>query len=347
MKYGLCLILACYFFTSCITLNQTKTTQIEVMRPGIINFPENIKTVAIINSYSDNEEFKYLDRSIQTSEYSNPHESVFTEYDKSITYRYLTNTCVDALVQALKKEGYFKKVLNYRDSLAYLNQKEKAGINSEYLFKKTKADACIFLEKFNFDIEDLDRFEHVTNKVLLTWSIVHKMDTLSFTCNQRDTLYFEESDFPKEMPDNLKMKMVTNNSAIFLGKYFCSKILPSWNPVNRLYYSSGNYLMGRAEILLKNNDWLGAAKIWSKLTKSKNMELVAISTFNLALACEMEGKLDAATDWLIKSYSFNFKNSYVHRIRCQQYINTIAKRQKDIDRLNQQIRFETKSSSNN
>lgn len=347
MKHRLYFIFACYFFTSCVALTKTETTQVEVMKPGIINFPENIKTVAVINSYSDNEEFKYLDRSIQTSEYASPHESVFTEYDQSVTYRSLTNTCVDALVQALQKEEYFTKIINYRDSLAYLNQSEKAKINPEYLFRKAKADACIFLEKFNFDIEDLNRFEHVTNKVLLTWSIVHKIDTLSFTYNQKDTLYFEESDFPKEMPDNLKMKMVANNSAIFLGKYFCSRILPSWKPVSRLYYTSGNYAMSQAEVLLKNDDWLGAAKIWSKLTKSKNIELVAMSTFNLALACEMEGKLDAATDWLIKSYSVNLKNNDEHRKNCQQYISTIAKRQKDIDRLNQQIRHDTKNLSNN
>lgn len=60
----------------------------------------------------------------------------------------------------------------------------------------------------------------------------------------------------------------------------------------------------------------------------------------MAVAAEMEGKHDVSIDWLVKSYSALPVNNSEHKANCQRYINVLAIRKKEIERLGKQIREE-------
>lgn len=93
----LLLMLVCISMTSCIVSQDARITQIEIMKPAIVNFPETIKTVALINSASNrkvNQPFKY------SNQYNYKPD---TESDTTIKYQDLSNTCIDALAWVLKK----------------------------------------------------------------------------------------------------------------------------------------------------------------------------------------------------------------------------------------------------
>ena len=96
--------------------------------------------------------------------------------------------------------------------------------------------------------------------------------------------------------------------------------------------------MLNAEKYAKKNDWLKAAEFWNKETNNKNQKIAAKACVNMALACEMEGKPGLGIQWLIKSYNALPKNSEVHKANCQQYINGLALRKKDIERLDKLVR---------
>lgn len=318
--------------TACIITYDIRTTQIEIMKPGIINFPENAKTVALINNVSnshDNQPFIYIHQ-----------ESYITDtvIDRTITYRALSNTCIDTLAWQLKKEGYFSKVINYQDSLNNINLTNKDLFDPDRLFEKTKSDLCIFLDDYDFHIEKRKYLEFIINKVSLSWIIAFKSDTLSYNYKQRDTLTFAIADMPSDLTENLMIKLVVNNSAKYLGQVFCSTIIPTWIPVKRIYYTSNNRDMRQAEKFALNNDWLKAAEIWNEQTKSKNHLIVAKATFNMALACEMEGHPDVALDWLVRSNSVFNKNNEDHRANCKRYTNVLTLRKKEIEKLSQQVR---------
>ena len=326
------LMLVCNCMTSCIVTQDARTTQIEIMKPAIVNFPENINSVALINSVSnskDDQPFKYSNQLSYTRD---------SESDTTIKYRALSNACIDALAWELKKEGYFSNVINYHDSLSIVNPSDKKLFDPERLFQQTKSDLCIFLDRFSFDIEKFKDFEAVTNKVSLSWTIVYKKDTLTYTYKQRDTLTFVAADFTPGLADNMKLKMVVNNSSTFLGQSFCSKIIPTWIPVNRVYYTSGNSDMLQAEKFALNSDWLKAAEIWNTQTKNKKSKIAAKASFNMALACEMEGKFDTAIEWLVRSSSMMNKRNEEHPLNCQDYIYALMQRKKEIVKLRQQIR---------
>ncbi len=340
-KNLLSLILVCISLTACVTTFDTRTTQIEIMKPGIFNFPENIKTVALINSvpYSQlDQPFQYIRHSVYSTDSSTYHELQGTEFDPTIKYKDLSNTCLDALAWTLKKEGYFSQVINYHDSLSYITQSNQELFNPERLFRKTKSDLCIILDQFSFNVERLKDNGIVTNCASLSWTIAYRNDTSAYTYKQIDTLTFTSKDLPRELTDNMKIKMAVNNSATFFGQTLCSKIIPAWIPVDRMYYTSHDKDMRQAEKYVISNEWPKAAVIWSKQTESKNQMIVAKATYNMALACEMEGKPDEAINWLLKSYSIVKKNNKDYKESCQQYINILTLRKKEIEKLNLQVR---------
>ena len=341
LKNLLSLILVCNSLTACVTTFDTRTTQIEIMKPGIFNFPENIKTVALINSvpYSQlNQPFHYIRHFVYSTDIFTYQESYGPQIDTTIQYRALSNTCMDALAWTLKKDGYFSNVINYHDSLSYVSQSNKDLFNPDRLFQKTKSDLCIILDQFSFNVEKLKDNGIVTNCASLSWTIAYQNDTSAYTYKQIDTLTFTAKDFPSELSDNMKIKMIANNSSTFFGQSLCSKIIPAWMPVDRMYYTSHNRDMHQAEKYVISNEWPKAAVIWSKQTESKNQMIVAKATYNMALACEMEGKPDEAINWLLRSYSILKKSNKDHKESCQQYINILTLRKKEIEKLNLQVR---------
>ncbi len=336
------LILVCISLTTCAITNDALTTRIEIMKPGIFNIPQTIKTVALINNVSDRidkQPFTYFNYLVYEKDIFNDRESKASETDSTIKYRSLSNSCLDALSWELKKEGYFTGVINYHDSLPNINWSDKERFNPDRLFQQTESDLCIFLDQFSFNIQKYKDFEYATNIASLTWTLVYKKDTSFYTYEQKDGLNFTASDFSPELTGNMKIKFVVNNSARSLGQSFCSKIIPTWIPVDRIYYTSKNPEMVQAEKLALSNDWLKAAEIWNRQTKSKDIRIAAKASYNLAVASEMEGNMDIAIDWLVRSSSIlKKKNSEDHKLNCQNYISILTERKKEIEKLSKQVR---------
>ena len=123
------------------------------------------------------------------------------------------------------------------------------------------------------------------------------------------------------------------NAADIAGSRFAEFLVPHWVEVERMYYQSGQAELKSAEELLKQNQWLEAAIIWKKNVNNKNKYIAAKSMYNMALACEMNGEMEAAMDWAIKSfYVFGSKNQE-HAFNCQEYIKILAQRKQDIQKI--------------
>lgn len=329
-KISLLLLLIFFCLTSCLITDSVRTTQIEIMKPGIFIIPEDLNTVAVINRNlfrADTCVFKSFN-------------GIKNETDTTIKNGEFMDTGVKALSAFLEKEGYFKKVINYHDSLNYQWTDSLALNYPMKILDKTQSDICIFLDFIRFSENSIYknlRFLQTTAHVV--WTIAFKSDTTSYIYNQADTLIYEGLDFPEYFAGGrVKTKLILNNASEYLARYFGAKMVPSWVPAERLYYKSHNPNMLAAEKLALNNDWLKAAEIWNKETKNKNHQIAAKACYNMALACEMEGKYDFAIDWLVKSYSGQIMNSEEHKQNCQRYINVLALRKKEIEQLSKQVR---------
>jgi hypothetical protein len=316
--------------SSCVMTNSIRTIQIEILKPGIFVFPESIDTVSILK-------VDFLKSDTCTFAYASYYDRIWK--DSTVSYRDLANRSVDALAGHLKKEGYFRKVFNFRDSLEARWNNDQNKINKDELLQTTHSDLAVFLNYLHFDHTYISTsHDQMNTQALLSWTVTLKTDISSYIYNQVDTLFFDCPELSIDNPQINGPKIMMLNASEYMGKSFGQKLIPSWVPVERMYYRSKNADMLNAENFALQNEWLKAAELWNRETKNKNPGIVAKACYNMALAAEMEGKYDAAIDWLIKSYSALPKNNVEHKANCQQYISMLALRKKEIERLNKQIR---------
>lgn len=72
-----------------------------------------------------------------------------------------------------------------------------------------------------------------------------------------------------------------------------------------------------------------AAAIYMKNTKIRNKKIASKCMFNMALVCELNGDIEAAVDWVIKSMNANHKDPY-HKGNCENYSRILSQRKLDI-----------------
>jgi hypothetical protein len=306
---------------------EVRSLHIEVYKPGIFNIPAN-RTVAIFNRnllLSDTCMFKFFDK---TNELTDP----------TTKYHNLSDTCVNAVARYFNEQGYFQKVINYGDSRSLFKDSIYLE-NSSELYDRVKADVCIFLDFLHFNTIYMRNHPiPVDIEANLLWTVAIRGDSLAYGFRQVDTLFYDESQVSAYLYSYTPPKWVLYNSCQILGQIFGMKAIPSWIQVDRLYYKSNQFNLLNVEKYAKKNDWLKAAEFWYKETNNKNQKIASKACFNMALACEMEGKPGLGIDWLIKSYNALPKNSEVHKANCQQYINVLTLRKKEIEQLEKQLR---------
>ncbi len=156
---------------------------------------------------------------------------------------------------------------------------------------------------------------------------------LKYSYNLTDTVPARPDNFPKFNPRELSVSYIPEVS----GNNFANFLAPHWVEVQRTFYKSGQIELKKAEQLAEENKWLEAAEIWKKNVTNVNKNVAAKSMFNLALACEIEGELDAALDWVVKSYYVFKDDNDVHQFNCKEYIRIIGIRKMDIQKIELQV----------
>lgn len=171
---------------------------------------------------------------------------------------------------------------------------------------------------------------------LVCWN-VYDLKNVKFerTLQKLDTIQWTEPVYGlKEAKRKLPpRKDAVFNAADIAGSRFAEFLVPHWIEVDRMYYPVGNKEMKKTDELIKQNQWIEAAKIWKKNTINKNKNISAKSMFNMALACEMNGDMDAAMDWAIKSFYIFGDRNPDHAYNCQEYIKILARRKLDIQKI--------------
>jgi hypothetical protein len=121
------------------------------------------------------------------------------------------------------------------------------------------------------------------------------------------------------------------------GSQFAEFLIPHWIEVQRMYYGSGQIDLKKTGQLVADEKWLEAAEIWKQHVNNPNKNIAAKCKFNMALACEMLGQLDAAVDWAVQSYHVFGQKNPVHEQNCLEYINILNQRKLDVKRIEYQF----------
>ena len=62
----------------------------------------------------------------------------------------------------------------------------------------------------------------------------------------------------------------------------------------------------------------------------------------MGVACEMNDEMDAAIEWVVKSYYVFGEKNEIHADNCKEYIKILGYRKLDKNLINQQLSFENK-----
>ena len=128
----------------------------------------------------------------------------------------------------------------------------------------------------------------------------------------QDTLYWDDNAptinelFNRFTP----VKNALYEAGIAIALDFSDEISTNWRREWREYFATGDVKFKEAAPLIKNNQWEPAMALWKEVeenAKSKNLKSKA--EYNIALGYELQGNLDQAIEWALKSYNTMYRAS--------------------------------------
>ena len=136
---------------------------------------------------------------------------------------------------------------------------------------------------------------------------------------------------PENAQLNLPSKRIAiKKSGVYAGEQYGFRISPIWIKVNRTYFTGKHDDLKLAKSYVKRGDWDAAIEIWKDLVNNTDEKVARRSAYNMAIASEIKGGLEAAIDWAEKAQKMGEKKAYV-------YLNVLHRRKMDKEKLKEQL----------
>lgn len=180
--------------------------------------------------------------------------------------------------------------------------------------RKNGCDALMVLETFDTNSDNL--ISTVFSGVNIVKSggyIAPKQINYSVTYSWRlyDTLSQSVFDqFGDQLQQSVTVSPVESvptsairNTGNYIGDNSARRYLPVVAWQDRFIFKRGNDQLKVAWRKATTNDWTGAMEKWNALSKSVNSKVAGRACFNMALGCEVTGKIDIAKSWAQQAYT--------------------------------------------
>ena len=140
-----------------------------------------------------------------------------------------------------------------------------------------------------------------------------------------DTIYWESADYSQErlfgkLPS---IKQALISAGIRIALEVDSKLSPTWIPEKRGYFLF-NPKNDKGQEFMNERLYEEAERYWAELAHSTNKKIRSKAEYNLALISELNGDLNGAIDWGLKSFY-----SY-YRKQTETYLKKLQNRKKTI-----------------
>jgi hypothetical protein len=142
----------------------------------------------------------------------------------------------------------------------------------------------------------------------------------------RDTLIWEDMNrtveelFHKFTP----VKTALSETGIAIALDFSEKISTIWRKENRNFFNKGDKKIKQAAMFVDDNNWETAMVLWKEIEEnSKSKQTKSKAEFNLAVGYELQGDLDEAISWALKSYNTMYRQVTYN------YLETLKRRKNE------------------
>ena len=307
VKFLLLVLLTC---TSCSSIYRFT---VDIQEPAPVTLPVSAQNVLILNNAVTQPDDQGIERTFDG-------KAIPANYPLSLDSMIWSAT--DEIANVLNDSHFFNKVAVYQDSL-----RTNAGDNWLSITGLSPEDQADFYNNDNFDAlfvinrllfsarEDVKRMQTYSSTELtgfvdlradavITCSMyVYGKDKPLTTFSIADSLFTksvlsgDSTIFFKEVPEYMFNELSRN-----LGNMAAMRFVPTWKTVDRLFFTNYAARMQEATGYAANRQWATAESIWTtELGKTKKPVDKAKVAFNLAVANEMQDKLNPAWEWAQKA----------------------------------------------
>lgn len=280
-----------FLFTACSTV---KYITVEQLTPGSITLPENIKSVAVLNNFNQNNVI------------INCNPATVVECDgKRVT---------DSFAHQLAESNYFNEVVISDSALCdssfnvphILTPQEVKQLCNIFVVDMliTVDYACAIDNNRLLSNLKSENFRVVRTRETIVYSIVHyyfpnrEKPLKAFT--YKDVLHWNNL---REMTAENIQKEAENMAAVQPAEPF----LPKWQQNQRAFFTDGCPEMRQAEVYLIEGKWNDAYSLWEQISNSKGKNMQKRAWFNMALYFEMNDNINKAFDCLNKAKEIEMK----------------------------------------
>jgi len=337
------LILTGMMIVSCKT-NYVALT-IENSLPAKEELPGDIQSLTLLNRSMSSQFENFQEDSLQIHFYRKGFQ-----LSKIVLDSLASDTTIRALADLLFESGRYDVVVplerNIRRNLSYeILPDTLPGDSVEALCKAYNTDALMVLEKFSTKVlTDISRETLMNATTGYNYSYYASMD-IKYDAFFRiyrpgqnpvvkelrlvDTIYWESADYTQvklfqKMP-SVKQGLI--NAGIKVALEVDEKLSPAWIPEKRGYFLIERK-NDRGQQFMRENKYDEAAKYWREIAGSKNKMLRSKAEYNLALISELNGDLDRALEWGLKSFY-----SY-YRYQTEAYLKKLKERKETLQKTN-------------
>lgn len=312
---------------ACQTVEQLS---IDYMIPAEVSFPEELKRVAIVNNMPN-----VPDNKLIAGEENKPKSE--TEIARRTDY-YNGNAqmATEALAETIADRNYFDLVVICDSALRSkdIHPRETTLAQEEVrqLTQELGVDFLISLE--NIQLKSVRKLEYmpawggyyatVDVKVYPTVRIyLPNRAAPMATINTPDSIFWDKSGLDKDILGQLvSEKELIEEASAFAGTVPAKHLLPYWTTGQRYLFTGGTVNMRDAAICAKEKDWPEAISLWEKEYNGRKGKRKMYAACNIALAYEMQDRLDEAYQWAVKAQKVAYDIDGISRIQDNQALPT-------------------------
>ena len=299
------------------------TLTIEAPRPAKEELPSDIQSITLMNRSINNQFVFHREDSLQMHFYRNGYQ--LSEEVLDIT---VADSIIQALASLLFESGRYDVVVpverNIDRGLTYELLPDTLGqlIVTE-LCNRYNTDALMVMERFSTKVmADYTREKYVDHNSTSFYSHyasldvkydaffrVYKPGNKTLEIQLSDTIYWESADYNQvQMFSKLPgIKQALINAGIKIALDVDSKISPVWIKEKRGYYLF-DLKNDLGQQLMNENKMEEARVFWMEKAQSANKKIRSKAEYNLALASELDGNIDLAIEWGLKSFYSNYQH---------------------------------------
>lgn len=318
-----------------------KEYPIDIYKPGEVFVPPNVENVALV--YRN---FKFGGDSLQHY-YKDNGQLKKAKNDLKNLDSLLANYCLKELASNFKSKNTFNRIHIFPGIFKPHSGKNLPALKFDLVKKLTtssETDLLISLETFSyFFSEYAELYETPKSTEVITAAVWAVYDPVVEKIIERKTMidtvywnsYDEEGNYLKKTklpPRPIALKIASQ----LTGENYSKRFSASWQTVKRVYSIPPLPDFEQASTFIDKGKWNAAIEIWKRYAPDSNGKMAINARYNLALAYEMKDDILTAWKWLSAAQQLAVEYKSKEDIKMiLQYKKILAKRKKEIDRLNQ------------